>query len=30
MPEINAFLRQGVAEKVGLAESLARLKAIVG
>jgi len=30
MPEINAFLRQGVAEKVGLAESLARLKAVVG
>ncbi len=30
MPEINAFLRQGVAEKIGLTESLARLRAIVG
>jgi len=30
MPEINAFLRQGVAEKIGLAESLVRLRAIVG
>jgi flagellum-specific ATP synthase len=30
MPEISAFLRQGVAEKIGLAESHARLRAIVG
>jgi flagellum-specific ATP synthase len=30
MPEINSFLRQGAAERIGLAESLARLRAIVG